>query len=432
MDTAFSPRLQCGSTLACSLLLGSFALAFPNGNEAPEIDPSALPSLLQGDAPASGSLEEALKGGRFWMNFRYRYEGVDQKGLPRDAHASTLRTRLGYESAEYKNWTGLIEFSDVSTVGGGATDYNDTINGKTDRPVIADPRGSVVNQVYLTHGDMFGGSAKIGRQRIKLDNGRFIGNVGWRQTEQTYDALSWSSSSLAGLSVDYAYIDHINLPFGPRSANSGRDSNSHVLHATRAFDGLGSLSAYGYYLDLPEAKALNTFTYGLRFVGDRELGEWTLLYTAELAHQNDVASNPNDVSAGYMHGVLGGKLGHTALDFGYQVLDGANNAGGQFSTPLATAHAHNGWADKFLATPQDGLEDIYMSLSHKHGATKLAAVYHDFSAEGNSGDYGTELDLLVTHKLDMGLDLGVKYADYDAKNFATNTQKFWVWLSCSF
>src|SRR3546814_3293516 len=63
-----------------------------------------------------------------------------------------------------------------------------------------------------------------------------------------------------------------------------------------------------------------------------------------------------------------------------------------FQTPLATLHAFNGWADRFLSTPGNGLEDIYVGVGGKHGQWNWQALWHDFSADRGGADYGTELD----------------------------------------
>lgn len=424
--------------LTGTALMSGLATAAPNDSEltSAEIEAASANALPQESAASSYSFEglrRSLQEGRFWMDFRYRFENVDQAGIDKDARASTLRTRLGYESAAYNHWTGLIEFSDVSTIPGGYTDYNDTINGKADRPVVADPTGTVVNQVYAKYDNLWESTIKIGRQRIDLDNSRFIGNVIWRQTEQTYDALSIHKADLAGLDVMYAYVDHINRIQGPRSPIGDLDSNSHVLNASKTFEDVGKLTGYGYYIDAPGATSINTFTYGLRFNGDHAFDEWTMLYTAELAHQNDVANNSNDVDAGYLHAVFGGRVNEFTVKGGYEVLEGGDTALNAFQTPLATLHAHNGWADQFLLTPAGGLEDLYLSGGYKMGSTDFVAVYHDFSAEtGSSGSYGDELDLQAIHHFENGVELGLKYADYNADNFATDTQKLWFWLYYSF
>ena len=46
------------------------------------------------------------------------------------------------------------------------------------------------------------------------------------------------------------------------------------------------------------------------------------------------------------------------LNAGYEVLGADNGVG--FATPLATGHKFQGWADKFLTTPGDGIEDVYI------------------------------------------------------------------------
>jgi hypothetical protein len=46
---------------------------------------------------------------------------------------------------------------------------------------------------------------KAGRQRIKLDDDRWVGNVGWRQNEQTYDAARLQTN--LGFLYQFAYLD---------------------------------------------------------------------------------------------------------------------------------------------------------------------------------------------------------------------------------
>ena len=85
-------------------------------------------------------------------------------------------------------------------------------------------------------------------------------------------------------------------------------------------------------------------------------------------------------------------------------------------TPLATLHAFDGWADKFLTTPKDGIDDAYVSVGKKLYGVELLASYHDFSSDNLSYDYGTELDLSVGKKLNKSLSLlrsiGKAFIDY--------------------
>ena len=57
----------------------------------------------------------------------------------------------------------------------------------------------------------------------------------------------------------------------------------------------------------------------------------------------------------------------------YESLEG-NGARG-FSTPLATLHAFQGWADVFLNTPADGVDDASLTLVVRPPIAALAAPH---------------------------------------------------------
>ena len=102
-----------------------------------------------------------------------------------------------------------------------------------------------------------------------------------------------------------------------------------------------------------------------------------------------------------------------------------------FQTPLATLHKFNGWADKFLVTPPNGLSDAYGSLGYgwkkvgKIDAITLTAAYHRFGSDRLGLRYGDEVNLQAVAKVKRYTFL-IKYADYSAKGFATDTKKFWA------
>jgi hypothetical protein len=435
--------IERGSLLLVgATLLGSAAGAAPNEYELLLEEPLLPPSsLLQ--PSAMGGLREALQGGTFWATFRYRFENVDQdhdETLPtpftKKARASTLQARLGYKSAEWKGFSGVLEFSDVVNIDAGNHDYDDGtgVTGAADRPLVADPVGAQVNQVYLKYSGALGGDLKLGRQRIKLDNDRFIGNVGWRQTEQNFDAISFNREWASGFRVFYGYIDYINNIF-----QKNQDADSHLLNLSKNWDNVGKLTLYGYYLDFVDEGdwVKSTFTYGGRFVGEHNMGDWGLLYGVELAHQNDAEDNPNKVDASYSNVHLGGKLHGAHLKVGFESLegDGSGNLDRAFQTPLATLHAHNGWADKFLKTPAAGLEDTYFDLGYTHSDLAVGAVYHEFDSEIGAGTrYGDEFDLYAKYAAAEDLEFGVKFASFDASNLNTlaDTEKFWFWMAYSF
>ncbi len=86
---------------------------------------------------------------------------------------------------------------------------------------------------------------------------------------------------------------------------------------------------------------------------------------------------------------IGTKIKGVGVGIGYELL-GSDDGMKAFSTPLATLHKFQGWADQFLVTPADGIEDIYFKMTGSIGKTNLAFFYHDYSADEGSADYGEE------------------------------------------
>jgi hypothetical protein len=418
--------------LALPLALSLPALAGGPGDEGgPEPVPPAAPVSGPEEAEPD-DLRSALIGGDWWIRLRLRYEDVDQDGFDKDAHALTLRTVLGYETGAWHGLSALLEFEDVSAIGGDDT-YNSTVNGETDRPVIADPDSTEINQVFLRYRYQEALDARLGRQYIVLDNSRFIGDVIWRQNQQTYDAASAAFGLPLGLDGFYSYVANVDRINSELSPIGDAAMDSHLLHLERTFEGWGKLSLYDYYLDFEDADFYygSTNSLGARFAGKHGLSDQLdLLYGLELANQTDVGDNPEDVSEMYRLAELGARLGILTGKVGWEVLGGDGDAA--FQTPLATLHGFNGWADKFLVTPDDGLEDLYLLLGLKISKGDLKAVYHDFSANEGGDEYGSELDLIFTWPVAKDLTFGLKYADYSADDFATDTRKAWAWLETSF
>jgi hypothetical protein len=365
------------------------------------------------------------------LDLRYRYEFVDQDGFEKDAHASTLRTRLAYRSADFSNFSFLIQFDDLRPVGNDL--YNSTRNGMTDRPVVADPKGTLVNQAMILYKGIDNTVLRAGRRRITLDNHRFIGDVVWRQNDQTYDGLSLTNTSLPKTTIEYAYIDSVNRIFGPDSGTPPAifESDSHILNANYDWTPNWDVTAYAYFLDFEDALSSSNRTVGIRINGSHAVSDNTSAsFTVEFAHQNDYGGNPNNYSADYV--LLEGTLtrGGITGKLGYEILQGGSVQA--FQTPLATLHAFQGWADKFLTTPADGIEDLYFSIGTKvHGAS-VSLLYHRFSPELGGPDYGSEWDLVIKKPFAKRYALVFKYANYDARSHATDTQKAWVMLTGRF
>jgi hypothetical protein len=395
----------------------------------------ALTASLSSPSARAADPEQSKSGwisdGKLDLNFRYRYEFVDQDGFTKDAHASTLRTRLAYRSPYFSNFGFLIEFDDVRSIGDDL--YNSTRNGNTNRPVVADPEGIEVNQALILYRGIENTVIRTGRRRITLDNHRFIGDVGWRQNDQTYDSFSLSNTSLPKTTIEYAYIDNVKRVFGPDSGTPAADfqSDSHILNVKHEWLPNWDVTAYAYLLDLEDSPSLSNKTFGIRINGSNVVNDRTSTsYTVEYAHQENYGDNPNNYSADYI--LLEGALTIAGITgkLGYELLEGDSVQA--FQTPLATLHAFQGWADKFLATPSDGIEDLYFSIATKIRGTNISLIYHRINPEAGGPDYGSEWDLLIRKPIADRYSLVFKYADYDARSFSTDTEKLWIMITAKF
>lgn len=355
------------------------------------------------------------------LNFRYRYEGVSQDGIAEDAGASTLRSRFSWQSNAVSNFSLGFEADYVSIIG--SERYNSTKNGKVSYPVVADPEGFDLNQSYLNYKGV-SATTTFGRQRIQQGSQRFIGGVAWRQNEQTYDAFRSQYTSSSKIVIDYAYVWNVNRIFGPDDGAQPSDwfGNSHLVTVTWPLAKRHTLEVYGYLLDFQNANGIpnSTETFGMGYKGS--FGPVKL--TGSVAQQSDYKSSPLDYDTLYYLLQLDLALSRVTFTAGYEVL-GSDDGITAFRTPLATLHKFQGWADKFLVTPANGIEDIYIGAKGKVGPVSLVATGHQFDSDEGGLEYGTELDLVANYAFNEDVNLQLKYADYSAKGFARDTTKIW-------
>ncbi len=348
-------------------------------------------------APEDSGIVAAIKAGKPIIDVRYRFEHKEQNGFAENAYANTIRTRLGYETGEFHNFKVLVEFENVASIGD--DHFNSTTNGRTQFPVIADPNATEINRAQVAFTGIEKTPITIGRQAYNLGNQRFVGAVDFRQNQQTFDAARLSSTFFDGLSVDYLYISRVHRVFGDDNPLGEFDSDSHVIAAAYDAKQLGKLSGYGLLLDLEEAPALSSQTFGVRYensvVLDKDAGV-KLGVVGEYAKQRDYAANPFDYSESYLHGEGTIAVEGAALKLGYEQLSGNGVIG--FSTPLATLHKFQGFADVFLATPTNGIEDLYGTAQYNWKDAPFGTglnfffTYHDFKAENGGADLGEEFD----------------------------------------
>ncbi|ERP92031.1 hypothetical protein Q670_10455 [Alcanivorax sp. P2S70] len=366
------------------------------------------------------ALITALKDGTPMVNMRLRYEEVDIEGVEDKGQALTLRTRLGYQSAKLHGFDVMGEFEDTRIVG----QVDNYTPEQAGYPVIADPEVTELNRAAIryTGSDALEGLvATYGRQRIIYDNARFVGNVGWRQDEQTFDGTKLDYG-VGDFKLSAAYLTQVN------GITPGFDANvtNNLFNASWTGAPGGSLTAYGYLLETDNVPDSDNDTWGLRYAGAFDLDAFKLLLTLEGAQQEVEAGDTE-----YYFAELGAEMAGVTVKLAQEVL-GSDDGVVAFQTPLATKHAFNGWADLFLATPADGLEDTFVTVGGKLAGFKLAAIYHDFKSNEGSTDYGTEMDLLVARPIGKHYTVGLKYADYSADDFGADTSKYWAWGELKF
>lgn len=433
----------------------------------------AMGILLSGaPARAEQGLVDALTTGKFDLYLRLRYEFVDDKqNVPaplEDANALTLRTALGYNTGLFHKFGLYLQVEDVRAL---VERYNDGgTNGKTQFATVVDPKDTEVQQANIRYEGIPNTLFRLGRQDIEHRRAplhRYVGNVLWRQIWQSFDAFRATASFLPDestgerqLKADYAYVWNVNRIFGednplPDRSNFPMKSNFIKIN----YDGFKwvKFEAYSYLLDFDHSVSakFSTNTFGIRGEGNYAIGRhWKLLYTGEFANQMNAYNNPADININYYLGEFGAsyKLSRKWLDtvtvkLSYEVLEGDGTVSGigrAFQTPLGTNHAFQGWADRFLVTPGDGIEDAYVTLKMDGYGATFMLVYHNFASNHDDYDYGTEWDMVLEKPFLKHWLVGLKYAAYDASSDALNQarnsvsgqafdlNKFWAYIQFNF
>ena len=398
---------------------------------------SGLPTLAIGSSDLASALEQT----RPLIDVRARYEEVEQTGIPEDAHAGTLRMRLGAETGKFLDTRLLAEGEAMFRLNRSYRPDN-AVGRYTQYPVVADPENYGLNRLALTNTSIPATTLILGRQRITLDDQRFVGNSGWRQNEVTFDALRAVSTPLHGLTIDLTFLDKVHRIYGADSPQGTYKGDSYLANVSYQLP-IGKLTAFAYLLEFDPIAGLagaldprrgSTSTYGGRFAGERPVSGVKLGYLVSYASQKQRGDNPLVFSNDYVIGELNASASGFKAAVGDEIMQGNGAVG--FATPLATLHAFDGWADKFLTTPANGIKDLYGSLGWSGrkvlglDSLTVTLIYHSFSAEHVSSNYGAEWDSVVSGKWHHYVAL-LKYADYSAASttpvaIARDTRKFWA------
>jgi hypothetical protein len=397
---------------------------------------AAMPLVIGGLSVNASAAEEinilndvTVKG-----EIRPRYETAQVSSNQKDrANAFTARTHL-VVTGGLLNVEGLTATVGIQSVNNfGYENYNSKANGKTDYDVIKDPNFAMLSEASLDY--KIGKTAfHAGRSHVNLDNQRFIGTVGWRQVERSYDTVYAANNSVKNLSLMAAYV----YGFQGVGAAPTTTTNSVLLHAAYTVMPELKITAYDYMI------ASLSDTYGIALTGKINAGA-KLSYRAEYAMQSDPTMEYSvknvKADADYYNLDLGANFSGILAGANYEVLSGADGNGKTtFNPALGTNHKFNGWADVFYvaANPTGGLKDANIRLGYKaKGFGKVLGVYHSFTADtkmaaasgtGTTDDLGSEMDIVYVNAIPGFKNLKglVKYAYYSKGDAAENVQ-FSTW-----
>jgi len=387
------------------------------------------------DQPAE-DVWKALTSGKVSFNNRLRGEFVEQDGLL-SAQAMTNRILLGYTTGMWRGVSahvGLIHVKSFTYDRYNAAGLNNP--NPPNRAVVADPEMTELNQLYIQYLQPHQFLLRAGRQRIIHEDQRFVGNVGWRQNEQTFDAITLESSlGIDKLSLKYHYLWQVHRVLGPDHQDGKWDSDSHLLLIAYPIPTLKSLaSVFLYRLQFDQSPSNSTNTFGMRFSGKTSAAtNQTFNWDLTWAHQTNVGNNPQSFNVDYYRLYLWLQDQRRAqLGASWEVF-GSDNGQNAFQTPLATLHAWQGWADIFLRTPVNGLEDFHLNagLSISRDVAFLTR-YHWFRATNGHARYGEEWDMQITKRLNDYVSLLLKYADFQGRTNFNDRRILWFQTEVSF
>lgn len=413
-----------------------------------QVAPAAPPN------PNASTPLEAFTKGKPIFELRARYETVDQartKTLTNQADAYTLRTHIGFETATFHHVQVLVEGANVLSIGAGDFAVNvpgaamPPLNGagQAKYPLVNDPSNTRLNCAQITWIPIKAFSLTAGRQRLITDDQRFVGNVNWRQDEQTFDAVR-ADLQVGKFKLFGAYLNDINRVLGE---DRNFDSTSTLLN--RRYDVTKTLSveAFAYLLDFSNSAINSSQTEGVRVYGKFDYKPLKLAYSATYARQSTYANAPTPFGLNFYSADVAATYRFATVKLNYEELDGNGVRG--FTTPLATTHSFQGWSDAFVSPCGnksfiDGIRDYNAALTIRPAIKPLTYFskpefiiwYHDFDDQLRGSNIGQELDISGSASVTKNIVLLVKYADFK-RSFTTpvgaatppaSRNKFWVSL----
>lgn len=371
------------------------------------------------------------------IDLRLRYEHALDKAYQlglyplKAGDGLTLGTKLNFQTARYYDAFVDLEFNNVTALlPHHFNSGNNTTPSKIMYAEIPDPKGTAFTQGYVGYLGIPETLIILGRQVIRLDNQRFVGDDHFRQTSQTFDAVTIVNHSLNNVELMYSYVGQVNSIWqGNASADfAKRQNNDHFINVSSKLAPFGTVVGYVYLIDDEAVTTNSSSTFGLRYLDDFNFNDINLYFVGEYARQHDYRNQPIPFSAFYTHFLAGIKGYDVDFSIGQELLSGNKAIGKSFRTPLASKHEFNGAADQFVETPDLGLSDWYGKLLVCYWDITLTTEYHHFTSQRGNASYGHEWDVAISRPFFKYYYLEVSVADFSGRydfNYP-DVRKYWL------
>ena len=370
-------------------------------------------------------------------DLRLRFQNLERDEFTQGGQALTLRFLGTFEVDIFEKTSFLAEIEGVTAL---MDDYNDGTGKNPQLPVIPDPEGLELNRLQIITEAIPKTRLTVGRQRLALDDWRFIGAFPFRQNGQTVEAIRLETTALGRGILDVGYFNKVRRPLGADNIGGTFTGDSFFANYNLATP-IGRVSAFHYAAELETGSAgplryiSSTQTTGVRVLGRRDRDKFSLVWEGSYALQSDYSDNPNDYAAHYGLAEFTFRPGPFAFKFRGEIL-GSDN-GQALQTPLASLHRFQGFSDQFLRTPDDGVRDYSVLAQYDFGAvgpfSKVTsfARHHWFEADTDGRNYGRELNLSLSAKLNK-TGFALEYAGYKAETFSDDTDALFLTTEISF
>ena len=382
------------------------------------------------------SLSQALAAGRPTLEFRPRYNRIDETDKPERTEATTYRAVAGWRTAP---WNGLRLVAEIiHTDHIGSKQFNDDGSqiASSAYPLLPDPRYTGANQLYAEWAANDVARVTAGRQRVRLNNQRFVSDNDFRQIPQLFDGATLAWRGIANAEIQAAYFSRVRT-------TSGDQNKLRLTLANAAWNPAPghALAAYGVFHDQAQNGSFTGFAdNSYRVLGARAEGAFPAFdaidipYVVEYAHQDAYARGNANIDVRYWRAGIGAVSARWTLRYDEE-SKGSNAGLYGLQTPLTDFYAFNGWTLHFFNTPRQGLRDRWLTARAQLATLSFFGEYHRFRSDFGGLDFGRETDAGVTWPALEGLVVRLQHARYRpaASSPATpSVTKTWLTLTYTY